>query len=75
MSRTLNVREVCFGELHPARDSGNWAHPSVSFLSVPNLFDLLVNQQVYLRYADAYLDPAQIDEVVLSEILGYTPPT
>ena len=40
----------------------------------PDLFDVFVNEKVYLRYAKAYLSPEQIDEVVLSEIQGYTPP-
>jgi HD-GYP domain-containing protein (c-di-GMP phosphodiesterase class II) len=40
----------------------------------PDLFDVFINEQVYLRYAKDYLDPEQLDEVVLSEIPGYTPP-
>jgi HD-GYP domain-containing protein (c-di-GMP phosphodiesterase class II) len=40
----------------------------------PDLFDLFVSQKVYLRYANEYLDPEQIDEVDESKIPGYTPP-
>ena len=29
----------------------------------PDLFDVFVNERVYLRYADQFLDPAQVDEV------------
>ena len=31
----------------------------------PDLFDVFVREQVYLRYAEQFLDPWQIDEVVL----------
>lgn len=41
----------------------------------PELFELFINEKVYLRYAEKYLPPAQIDEVVLSEIPGYLPPS
>ena len=40
----------------------------------PDLFDLFVSQKVYLRYANEYLDPEQIDEVDESKIPGYAPP-
>jgi HD-GYP domain-containing protein (c-di-GMP phosphodiesterase class II) len=40
----------------------------------PDLFDLFVSQKIYMRYAEEYLDPEQIDEVDESKILGYTPP-
>ena len=39
----------------------------------PDLFDVFVRKQVYLRYAEAYLDPDQIDEVDHSRIPGFTP--
>lgn len=39
----------------------------------PELFDVFMREKVYLRYAEAYLDPEQIDDVVLSQIPGYTP--
>lgn len=35
----------------------------------PDLFDIFVKQKVYLRYAEQFLDPAQIDEVVENELL------
>ncbi len=41
----------------------------------PDLFDLFVSEKVYLRYANEYLDPDQIDEVDENKILGYTPPS
>jgi HD-GYP domain-containing protein (c-di-GMP phosphodiesterase class II) len=40
----------------------------------PDLFDLFVSEKVYLRYANEYLDPDQIDEVDENKIPGYTPP-
>jgi HD-GYP domain-containing protein (c-di-GMP phosphodiesterase class II) len=39
----------------------------------PDLFDVFVRKQIYLRYAEAYLDPDQIDQVDHSRIPGYTP--
>ena len=40
----------------------------------PDLFNLFVSKKVYLRYANEYLDPDQIDEVDEHKISGYTPP-
>ncbi|OYQ65742.1 phosphohydrolase [Pseudanabaena sp. SR411] len=40
----------------------------------PDLFDLFVSEKVYMRYANEYLDPDQIDEVDENKIPGYTPP-
>ncbi|WP_024850116.1 HD family phosphohydrolase [Hydrogenovibrio kuenenii] len=37
----------------------------------PDLFDIFVEQEVYMDYAKKYLQPEQIDEVVKSEIPGY----
>nr|WP_223805707.1 HD family phosphohydrolase [Pseudanabaena sp. UWO310] len=37
----------------------------------PDLFDLFVSEKVYLRYANEYLDPDQIDEVDEDKIPGY----
>jgi HD-GYP domain-containing protein (c-di-GMP phosphodiesterase class II)/HAMP domain-containing protein len=39
----------------------------------PDLFDVFVDEKIYLHYAEKYLAPAQIDEVVLSQIPGYIP--
>ncbi len=39
----------------------------------PDLFDLFVSEKVYMRYANEYLDPDQIDEVDESAIPGYKP--
>ncbi len=36
----------------------------------PDLFDIFVKDRVYLRYAQEFLDPEQIDEVDLSQIPG-----
>jgi HD-GYP domain-containing protein (c-di-GMP phosphodiesterase class II) len=36
----------------------------------PDLFDIFVRDKVYLRYAQQFLDPEQIDEVDLSKIPG-----
>ena len=37
----------------------------------PDLFDVFVDSGVYLRYANEFLDPEQIDEVDLANIPGY----
>jgi HD-GYP domain-containing protein (c-di-GMP phosphodiesterase class II) len=37
----------------------------------PDLFDVFIRKKVYLRYAQQFLQPRQIDHVDLSKILGY----
>jgi hypothetical protein len=37
----------------------------------PDLFDIFVRKKVYLRYAEQFLDPDQIDEVDEAALLGY----
>jgi HD-GYP domain-containing protein (c-di-GMP phosphodiesterase class II) len=39
----------------------------------PDLFDVFVRRKVYLRYAQQFLDPEQIDEVDESKIPGFAP--
>ncbi|TAJ75810.1 MAG: GAF domain-containing protein [Gallionellaceae bacterium] len=39
----------------------------------PDLFDIFIREKVYLTYARQFLDPAQIDEVDVCKIPGYTP--
>ncbi|CAN1211037.1 HD domain-containing phosphohydrolase [Tumidithrix helvetica PCC 7403] len=39
----------------------------------PDLFDLFINEKVYLRYAEKYLHEYQIDRVDLTKIPGYEP--
>jgi HD-GYP domain-containing protein (c-di-GMP phosphodiesterase class II) len=39
----------------------------------PDLFDVFVKQKVYLKYAEKFLDPEQIDEVDERKIPGYEP--
>lgn len=39
----------------------------------PDLFDIFIREKVYLRYAEKFLEPEQIDEVDESKIPGYTP--
>ncbi len=39
----------------------------------PDLFDVFVRQKVYLKYAEEYLDEAQIDAVDETQIPGYVP--
>ncbi len=38
----------------------------------PDLFDIFVRERVYLRYAQQFMDPAQIDPVDVSQIPGYS---
>jgi HD-GYP domain-containing protein (c-di-GMP phosphodiesterase class II) len=40
----------------------------------PDLFDVFVQQKVYLKYAEKFLDPEQVDEVDESKIPGYVIP-
>ena len=39
----------------------------------PDLFDVFVRQKVYLKYAEEYLDKAQIDAVDDTKIPGFVP--
>ena len=39
----------------------------------PDLFDVFIRQKVYLRYAEQFLDPEQIDTVDEGRIPGYIP--
>jgi HD-GYP domain-containing protein (c-di-GMP phosphodiesterase class II) len=39
----------------------------------PDLFDVFVRDKVYLRYAEAFLDPEQIDRVDARTIPGFVP--
>ena len=39
----------------------------------PHLFDVFIREKVYLKYAEQFLDPAQINRVDESKIPGYTP--
>ncbi|MBF0339400.1 MAG: GAF domain-containing protein [Magnetococcales bacterium] len=39
----------------------------------PDLFKLFIDKKIYLDYAQEYLAPEQIDEVVLEKIPGYKP--
>jgi HD-GYP domain-containing protein (c-di-GMP phosphodiesterase class II) len=39
----------------------------------PDLFDIFVRKKVYLRYAETFLDPEQIDTVDEGKIPGYAP--
>jgi len=40
----------------------------------PHLFEVFMREKVYLKYAQQFLDPAQIDEVDVAKIPGYIPP-
>ena len=39
----------------------------------PDLFDVFIEQEIYLRYAEKFLRPEQIDQVDLANVPGYTP--
>ncbi|MGE0875852.1 MAG: GAF and HD-GYP domain-containing protein [Burkholderiales bacterium] len=39
----------------------------------PDLFDIFVRRKVYLKYAEMFLNPEQIDDVDESKIPGYVP--
>ena len=38
----------------------------------PDLFDVFIREKVYLKYAEQFMDPEQIDDVDLSKIPGVT---
>lgn len=38
----------------------------------PDVFDLFIREKIYLRYAEMFLDPEQIDVIDESKIIGYT---
>lgn len=37
----------------------------------PDVFDLFIKEKIYLKYAELFLDPSQIDEIDESTITGY----
>jgi len=39
----------------------------------PDLFDIFVREKIYLKYAELFLPPEQIDEVDECKIPGYQP--
>ncbi len=39
----------------------------------PDLFDVFIRRRIYLKYAQEYLEPEQIDDVDESKLPGYTP--
>jgi hypothetical protein len=38
-----------------------------------DLFDVFIREEIYLKYAQEFLEPEQIDLVDLSKIPGYHP--
>jgi HD-GYP domain-containing protein (c-di-GMP phosphodiesterase class II) len=38
-----------------------------------DVFDLFIREKIYLRYAEMFLDPEQIDTIDESNIVGYSP--
>ena len=38
----------------------------------PDVFNLFIREKVYLRYAEMFLEPTQIDEIDEAKILGYS---
>jgi HD-GYP domain-containing protein (c-di-GMP phosphodiesterase class II) len=39
----------------------------------PDLFDIFIEEKIYLKYAEKFLDPEQIDEVDVTKLPGYQP--
>lgn len=39
----------------------------------PDIFDMFIRDKIYLKYAQQFLEPEQIDEVDETQIPGYTP--
>ena len=40
----------------------------------PDIFDIFIDQKIYQKYAQKYLDKSQIDEIDINKIPGYVPP-
>ncbi len=40
----------------------------------PELFHVFLHEKVYMRYAEEFLDPEQMDEIVVADIPGYEDP-
>jgi len=38
----------------------------------PDLFDIFIRERIYLRYAEQFMDPKQVDEVDVKKIPGYS---
>jgi hypothetical protein len=38
----------------------------------PDVFDLFIREKIYMKYAEQFLDPVQIDEINVNEIEGYS---
>jgi HD-GYP domain-containing protein (c-di-GMP phosphodiesterase class II) len=38
----------------------------------PDIFDIFIENRVYMEYAEEFLDPEQIDEIDVSTIPGYS---
>ncbi|MBF0175458.1 MAG: GAF domain-containing protein [Magnetococcales bacterium] len=41
----------------------------------PDLFQVFIDKKVFMRYAEQFLSPEQIDDVDVSQIPGYVPPS
>jgi len=39
----------------------------------PDLFDIFIHEKIYLKYAEKFLDPEQIDDVDIINLPGYNP--
>jgi HD-GYP domain-containing protein (c-di-GMP phosphodiesterase class II) len=37
----------------------------------PDLFDIFIKNKVYLKYAEEFLDPEQIDDINEQEVIAY----
>jgi len=40
----------------------------------PDLFDLFINEGIYRRYAEEFLDPSRIDQIDFDALPGYNAP-
>ncbi|WP_111979072.1 HD domain-containing phosphohydrolase [Algibacillus agarilyticus] len=40
----------------------------------PDLFDIFVDNKIYLEFADKFLDSSQVDDIDIAKIPGYVPP-
>jgi len=40
----------------------------------PELFHVFLHEKIYMRYAEEFLDPDQMDEIVVADIPGYEDP-
>ena len=58
----------------PAAQPVRLSDPHLAIRTGVECNDVFIREKVYRSFAEAYLDPNQIDEVVLADLPGYEDP-